>query len=321
MLRGEPIWHTSSTGPMSMPSSSEAVATSARRSPARSRVSTRRRRSFDREPWWAATTSSPRRSPSWWARRSASRRVLTNTSVVRCSATSAATRSSTSFICSAEAMASSSPSGSSRPEVEVALVARRRPPAGSGRSPTSSRPTVSIGRWVADRPTRVRSPLAQGLEPFEGEGQVGAALVAGHGVDLVDDDRLDRLQRLAAAVAGDQQVQRLGRGDHEGGRPADHRRPLGRRGVAGAHAHPDRRRVEPQLGGHRRDLVERPLQVVGDVDGQGLERRHVGHPGGGAHVVAAPRAPGRGRRWRRGSRPASCPSRWGRRPACCGPRR
>ena len=40
MLRGEPIWHTSSTGPMSMPSSSEAVATSARRSPARSRDST-----------------------------------------------------------------------------------------------------------------------------------------------------------------------------------------------------------------------------------------------------------------------------------------
>ena len=41
MLRGEPIWHTSSTGPMSMPSSSDAVATSARRSPARRRVSTR----------------------------------------------------------------------------------------------------------------------------------------------------------------------------------------------------------------------------------------------------------------------------------------
>ena len=37
MLRGEPIWHTSSTGPMSMPSSSDAVATSARSSPARRR--------------------------------------------------------------------------------------------------------------------------------------------------------------------------------------------------------------------------------------------------------------------------------------------
>ena len=41
MLRGEPIWQTSSTGPMSMPSSSDAVATSTVRSPARSRSSTR----------------------------------------------------------------------------------------------------------------------------------------------------------------------------------------------------------------------------------------------------------------------------------------
>ena len=44
MARGEPIWQTSSTGPTSMPSSSEAVATRARRSPARSRCSTIRRR-------------------------------------------------------------------------------------------------------------------------------------------------------------------------------------------------------------------------------------------------------------------------------------
>ena len=85
MLRGEPIWQTSSTGPMSMPSSSDAVATSAFSSPARSRRSTRWRRSFERLPWCAATTSSPSRSPSWCASRSASRRVLTNTSVVRCS--------------------------------------------------------------------------------------------------------------------------------------------------------------------------------------------------------------------------------------------
>ena len=40
MLRGEPIWQTSSISPMSMPSSSDAVATSARSSPALSRAST-----------------------------------------------------------------------------------------------------------------------------------------------------------------------------------------------------------------------------------------------------------------------------------------
>ena len=71
MLRGEPSWQTSSTGPTSMPSSSEAVATTARSSPARSRASTRSRRSIERLPWWACTLSSPRRSASWWATRSA----------------------------------------------------------------------------------------------------------------------------------------------------------------------------------------------------------------------------------------------------------
>ena len=46
MLRGEPIWQTRSMVPMSMPSSSEAVATSACSSPALRRCSTRRRRSL-----------------------------------------------------------------------------------------------------------------------------------------------------------------------------------------------------------------------------------------------------------------------------------
>ena len=95
MARGDPIWHTNSTGPTSIPSSSDAVATSARRSPARKRVSTMRRRAAERLPWWAATRSeastsplrsgpsSASRSASWWATRSAILRVLTNTRVVR----------------------------------------------------------------------------------------------------------------------------------------------------------------------------------------------------------------------------------------------
>ena len=64
MLRGDPTWQTSSTGPMSIPSSSEAVATRARSSPALSRVSTLSRLCLERLPWWADTTSGPRRSPS-----------------------------------------------------------------------------------------------------------------------------------------------------------------------------------------------------------------------------------------------------------------
>ena len=57
--RGEPIWQTRSTVPTSIPSSSDAVATSARISPALRRCSMRSRRSFARLPWWAPTRSSP----------------------------------------------------------------------------------------------------------------------------------------------------------------------------------------------------------------------------------------------------------------------
>ena len=139
-------------------------------------------------------TSSPSRSPSWCASRSASRRVFTNTSVVWCCSTSSAIWSSTSPICSADVTASSSPSGSS----SARSRSRWWPAstiAGRGRSPTSSRATVSIGRWVADSPMRCGTGVAQRLEPFEGEREVRAALVARDGVDLVDDHRLGRAQQ------------------------------------------------------------------------------------------------------------------------------
>ena len=57
--RGEPIRQQSSTAPTSMPSSSEAVATTTLRSPAFKRRSARWRRSRERLPWWAATLSTP----------------------------------------------------------------------------------------------------------------------------------------------------------------------------------------------------------------------------------------------------------------------
>ena len=66
---------------------------------------------------------------------------------------------------------------------------------GAGRrrsKPPRKRAISSSGRCVADSPMRwgagVRHEL---LEPLEGEGQVGAALGGGEGVDLVDDDGLD----------------------------------------------------------------------------------------------------------------------------------
>ena len=91
--RGEPSWQTRSTSPISMPSSSEAVATSTFKAPRLSRCSASSRSSLAMLPWWAVTCSSPRRSDNCRATRSAIRRVLTKTSVVRCSCASAAIRS------------------------------------------------------------------------------------------------------------------------------------------------------------------------------------------------------------------------------------
>ena len=111
--RGESSWTTNSTAPMSMPSSREAVATTAFTSARFSFSSAASRIPRERLPWCAQTWSSPNRSPRAWAIRSTWRRVLTKTSVVRCSRMSCATRSHTSSRCSFEATADSSWSGTS----------------------------------------------------------------------------------------------------------------------------------------------------------------------------------------------------------------
>ena len=69
--RVAPTWSTRSTSPMSMPSSSDAVATSARSAPALSRCSASSRRSRERLPWWLVTAllaQQPRRAARRCAR-------------------------------------------------------------------------------------------------------------------------------------------------------------------------------------------------------------------------------------------------------------
>ena len=66
-------------------------------------------------------------------------------------------------------------------------------------APTRKRAISSIGFCVADRPMRVGGSPHERLEPLEREREVRAALVAGDGVDLVDDHGAHRAQHLAAA--------------------------------------------------------------------------------------------------------------------------
>src|SRR5919106_1044400 len=124
-----------------------------------------------------------------------------------------------------------------------------------------------------------RTP-GDGLEPLEREREVRAALVAGQGVDLVEDDRLHRGEGGPRPFGGQVQVQRLGRGDEQVRGPADHHLPLPRGGIAGPHRDGDRCRFVAELPGHLGDLGERLLEVGVDVDGEGLQRAQVHDPSG-----------------------------------------
>src|SRR5437762_216361 len=61
----------------------------------------------------------------------------------------------------------------------------------------------------------LNGPIDECLEPLDGDSKVGAPLVPGHGVNLVDDDRLDAGEELAAPLSGEQDVQRLGSRDQD----------------------------------------------------------------------------------------------------------
>ena len=122
------------------------------------------------------------------------------------------------------------------------------------------------------------------LQPLERQRQVGAALGRGEGVDLVDDDGLDPGQRLGRR-RGQHQVEALGRGDEQIGRPADQLLSIPRRGVAGAHRDLRRRhRLAEPLGGER-DAGERRPEVLLDVERQRPQRRDVEHPGAAGPFV------------------------------------
>ena len=145
--------------------------------------------------------------------------------------------------------------------------------------------------------------VAPGLlgQPLERDREVRAALGLRDGVDLVDDHLLDVLEDLAR-LAGEHQVQRLGRRDEDVRRVAAHVPPLLLRRVAGA----DR---DLHV---RADPAQRRAQVLLHVVGERLERRDVDEPRRAAGCCGSATSRSRPR----GTRRASCPSRSARRSAC-----
>ncbi len=113
------------------------------------------------------------------------------------------------------------------------------------------------------------------IESLQRQRQMGAALVRGDGVDLVDDDGPRRLQHFAAGLGAEQDVERFGRGDEDVRRPAAHAVALARRRVAGAHPGADVDIGKALRAQGVADAGERRLQVLLDVVGERLQRRDI----------------------------------------------
>ena len=93
---------------------------------------------------------------------------------------------------------------------------------------------------------------------------MGTAIVAGEGVDLVDDERPDG-REAGAQRRGQQQIERLG-GRHEDVPRVRELAPpdVGWR-VTGPDVDPRRHEMQTELGGGHRDPAERGVEVALDV--------------------------------------------------------
>ena len=115
----------------------------------------------------------------------------------------------------------------------------------------------------------------QRLQALQREGQVGAALVAQQRVYLVHDDEARLGQGGPETLGGEQDVQRLRRGDEDVRRPAGHGLPLGGERVPGPDGHPDLRRAQAVCHGGSPEAGQGLTQVLLDVVVERAERRDV----------------------------------------------
>ncbi len=123
------------------------------------------------------------------------------------------------------------------PEVELAEGARVDERAIPSRADQESAHLLQ-GLLSRRKPDPLYGASRQRVEPFERQGEVAPPLVPHEGVDFVHDDRRDRSEHRASAVAREQQVERLRSRHQDVRRPARHGRPVGGRRIPRPHEHP-----------------------------------------------------------------------------------
>ena len=285
---------TRSTEPMSIPSSSELVLTSARSSPAFSRCSSV-------EPALARQRSVVRQRDLLAGERVDARRHLLGLRAVvdederrarrrACARARAASTDGQIVAADVREVVDRRLDG----ELHAASPGRSRRSTGStGRGLRAARACRSPSTLALDPRPRgtARSPpaasasptdrcaaatvSARSLEPLERQREVRAALRARDRVDLVDDHRAHAAEHAAAAHGRQHDVQRLRRRDENVRRLAQHPRARRRRRVAGADGDANLGKRLAGRGEALAQLGERLLEVALDVVVERLERRDV----------------------------------------------
>ena len=102
----------------------------------------------------------------------------------------------------------------------------------------------------------------ESVESLEREDEMSAALVVGHGVDLVDDNGADAGEIGARFFRGEQDEEGFRRGDQDVGRLLEHGAALGGQRVAGAHGGADRRVEIAPLKGELLYLLQWPSRFL-----------------------------------------------------------
>ena len=243
--------------------------------------------------------------------RSASRRLLANTMELRCVSIRSTMRSSTSGQMELFSRFAMSGTGTCtlRSNVLAAGGATMVVGAAPAWLPDRKRAISSGGRTVADRPMRCAGVASMASRRSSDSARCAPRLVPATActsstMTVCTVASVSRAAEVSIRNSDSGVVMRM-----SGGLADQLAAPIGW-GVAGPHADADvRRRLAPSLG-YPGDARQRCAQVALDVDSQRLERGDVEHPGarrGGFPGLSRPAG-----RWPTGTRPVSCPTRWGR---------
>jgi hypothetical protein len=120
-----------------------------------------------------------------------------------------------------------------------------------------------------------QSPAAERVEALERQREVGAALVGGERVDLIDDDGAGGREHGATRLRPEQDVERFRRGHHDMRRAAAHAVAFAAAGIARSYPGADLHLRQALRLQSLADAGERRFQVTMDVVRERLERRDI----------------------------------------------